>query len=103
MFLYVRNIMVVKVLRTFKKNLKRCCCISQFQDRFDLILLNQVKFDIKKLVCLYNKILIALVEIKKTCKLNNGECSLLEKDIFYIFNSNDKIYLEEMVIFLFYL
>ena len=95
--------MVVKVLRTFKKNLNRCCCISQFQDRFDLILLNQVKFDIKKLVCLYNKILIALVEIKKTCKLNNGEYSLLEKDIFYIFNSNDKIYLEEMVIFLFYL
>ena len=95
--------MVVKVLRTFKKNFKRCYCISQFQERFDLILLNQVKFDTKKLVCLYNKILIALVEIKKTCKLNNGEYSLLEKDIFYIFNSNDKIYLEEMVIFLFYL
>ena len=83
--------MVVKVLRTFKKNLKRCCCISQFQDRFDLILLNQVKFDIKKLVCLYNKILIALVEIKKICKLDNGEYPLLEKDIFCILTKMKKI------------
>ena len=88
--------MVVKVLRTYKKNKKRYCCISQFQDRFDLILLNQVKFDLKKLVCLYNKILIGLVEIKKLAK------SVMDEDIFYIFN-NVKIYLEEMINFLFYL
>ena len=91
MFAYVKNIMVAKVLRTFKKIKKRYCGFCQFQDRFDLILLNQVKFDIKKLVCLYNEILIALVEIKKICKLNNGEYPLLEKDIFCILIKMKKI------------
>ena len=78
------------------KNKKRYCCACQFQDRFDLILSNQVKFDLKKLVCLYNETLIALVEIKKLAK------SIMEEDIFYIFN-NEKIYLEDMINFLFYL
>ena len=84
MFACVKNIMVAKVLRTFKKIKKRYCGFCQFQDRFDLILLNQVKFDIKKLVCLYNEILIALVEIKKFANstMENIHCW---KRIFFVF------------------
>ena len=82
-------------IQNFQRNKKRCCCVCQFQDRFDLTFLNQVKFDLKKLVWLYNEILIALVEIKILPK------SIMDEDIFYIFN-NEKIYLEEMIIFSFY-
>ena len=54
-------------------------------------MLNQVRFDLEKLVCLYNATLIALIEIKKQ--------SIMNEDFF----NNEKIYLEEMIIFLFYL
>ena len=82
-------------IENFQKNKKRYCCVCQFQDRFDFILLNQVKFHLKKLLCLYNETLIALLEIKKLAK------SIMDKDIFCSFN-NENIYLEEMVSFLFY-
>ena len=87
--------MVVKVLRTFKKIKKDTVASVSSRIDFDFILLNQVKFDLKKLLCLYNETLIALVEIKKLAK------SIMDKDIFCIFN-NENIYLEEMISFLFY-
>ena len=94
MFACVKNIMVAKVLRTFKKIKKRYCGFCQFQDRFDLILLNQVKFDIKKLVCLYNEILIALVEIKKNLQTRQWRISTAGKGYFLYFNKNEKNCLE---------
>ena len=42
------------------KKIKKDSCICQFQVRFNLILLNQVKFDLKTLVCLYNEIINCL-------------------------------------------
>ena len=88
-------------IENFQKNKRRYCYVCQFQDRFNLILLNQVKFDLKKIMCLYNEILITSVEMKKLTSFNNGEY-FLERYIFYVFD-NEKINLEEMINFLFHL
>ena len=88
-------------IENFQKNKRRYCYVCQFQDRFNLILLNQVKFDLKKIMCFYNEILITSVEMKKLTSFNNGEY-FLERYIFYVFD-NEKINLEEMINFLFHL
>ena len=88
-------------IENFQKNKRRYCYVCQFQDRFNLILLNQVKFDLKKIMCLYNEILITSAEMKKLTSFNNGEY-FLERYIFYVFD-NEKINLEEMINFLFHL
>ena len=88
-------------IENFQKNKRRYCYVCQFQDRFNLILLNQVKFDLKKIMCFYNEILITSVEMKKLTSFNNGEY-FLERYIFYVFD-NEKINLEEMINFLLHL
>ena len=80
---------------------KKYCCICQFQDRFNLWELNEIKREVKKLKNYYMDIITAVCEIKKVtvCEEN-----LWEPDIHYVVK-NDGIhtYFKEMKNFLFQL
>ena len=66
------------LIKDFIKRQKRYCCICQFQDRFNLWELNEIKGEIKKIKNYYMDITTAVCEIKKvtTCEEN-----LWERDI----------------------
>ena len=90
-----------QLIKDFVKCQKRYCCICQFQDRFDLWELNDIKREVKKLKNYYMEIMTAVCEIKKVtmCKEN-----FWERDIHYVIK-NDGIhtYFKEMKNFLFQL
>ena len=71
-------------IENFQKIKRRYCYVCQFQDRFNLILLNQVKFDLKKIMCLYNEILITSVEMLTSLQASTTE-NIFWKDIFFMF------------------
>ena len=64
-----------QLMKDFLKRQKRYCCIYQFQDRFNLWELNEIKREVKKLTNYYMDIMTAVCEIKKvtTCEENFWE------------------------------
>ena len=90
-----------QLIKDFVKRQKRYCCICQYQDRFNLWELNEIKRKVKKLKNYYMDIMTAVCEIKKVtvCKEN-----IWERDIHYVIK-NDGIhtYFNEIKSFLFQL
>ena len=66
-----------QLMKDFLKRQKRYCCIYQFQDRFNLWELNEIKREVKKLTNYYMDIMTAVCEIKK---VTTSEENFWERD-----------------------
>ena len=72
-------------LEKFLRLKKRYCCICQFQDRFNLWGLNEIKRDLPKLKKYYSEIMKEVCEIKKVIASKE---SFWEREIYYIIRSD---------------
>ena len=72
-------------LENFLRLKKRYCCICQFQDRFNLWGLNEIKRDLPKLKKYYSEIMKEVCEIKKVIASKE---SFWEREIYYIIRSD---------------
>ena len=76
-----------QLIKDFVKRQKDCC-ICQFQNRFNLWELNEIKKEVKKLKNYYMDIITAVCEIKKVTACEENFC---ERDFHYVIK-NDCIY-----------
>ena len=77
-----------QLIKDFVWRQQRYCCICQFQDRFNLWELNEIKREVKKLKNYYMDIMTAVCEIKKVMEC---EENFWGRDIHYVIK-NDGIY-----------
>ena len=74
-----------QLIKDFVKDQKRCCCICQFQDSFNLLELNEIKREVNKLKKHYMDIMVAVCEVKKVTAC---EDNFWERDIHYVIKNN---------------
>ena len=99
--LHLSSIFWLSVDKRFCKASKRYCCICQFQNRFNLWELNEIKKEVKKLKNYYMDIITAVCEIKKVTACEENFC---ERDFHYVIkNDCTYTYFNKMKKFLFQL